>query len=250
MEQFESYWRHRERGGFRLRSNAGAIPGMILVLIGALFFLNNLHIFRMRELFRYWPAILIAFGIVKLVDSKYSSGRVFGGVVAGIGAVFLARTLGFLTIGMREIWPLFLVGLGLLLLAQRTGEWYVKFPDPMSARPVGASSVKIDSIFSGARRVVTTQDFQGGEVMVIFGGAELDLRQAGMIADSATIEINALFGGVEIKVPRNWSAVVQGVGIFGGFADNTVQPDPAQWPVVKQLFVRGTAALGGVDVKN
>jgi hypothetical protein len=233
---------------------------LVLVGIGALFFLNNLHIFYIRDWFRFWPAILIAGGIVKLVDSTYAGGRVFGGVVAGFGGIFLARNLGYIDIGMREIWPLFLVGLGLMLLVQRTGEFHVKFPDPAATgigmgtstrvSGTGAGAVKIDAIFGGSKRVVTSQDFQGGEVVAIFGGVELDLRQAGMTGDSAVLEINAIFGGVEIKIPRNWSAVVEGVGIFGGYADNSFQPDPAQGPGVKQLIVKGVAAFGGVDVKN
>lgn len=261
MEQFDSYRRHhRIHGGFVFRSNSGVIPGLVLVAVGALFFLNNLHIFYIRDWFKFWPAILIAAGIVKLVDSTYSGGRVFGGILAGFGGIFLARNLGYIDIGMREIWPLFLVGLGLLLLVQRTGEFHVKFPDPpdvivgmstgTGTRATGAGTVKIDAVFGGAKRVVTSQDFQGGEVVAVFGGVELDLRQAGMTGDSAVVEINAIFGGVEIRIPRNWSAVVEGVGIFGGYADNSLQPDPAQGSGVKQLIVRGVAAFGGVDVKN
>jgi hypothetical protein len=255
MEQYDTYRRHhRVRGGVMFRSNSGVIPGLVLVAVGALFFLNNLHIIYVREWFRYWPAILIAFGIVKLVDSTYSGGRVCGGIMAGFGAIFLARNLGYTDIGMREIWPLFIVGLGLLLLVERTTEWHVKFTDPAAPDPAtrvaGAGAVKIDAIFGGSKRVVTSQDFQGGEVAAIFGGVELDLRQAGMTGDSAVLEINAIFGGVELKIPRNWSAVVEGVGIFGGYADNSIQPDPALGPGVKQLIVKGLAAFGGVDVKN
>jgi hypothetical protein len=258
MEQFDSYRRHRVRGGVVFRSNSGVIPGLVLVAVGALFFLNNLHIIYVREWFKYWPAILIAAGIVKLVDSTYGGGRVFGGILAGFGAFFLARNLGYIDIGIREMWPLFLIGLGLLLLVQRTGEFHLKISDPVptglgagaGTRVSGAGTVKIDAVFGGAKRVVTSQDFRGGEVVAIFGGVELDLRQAGMTADSAILEINAIFGGVELKIPRNWSAVVEGVGIFGGYADNSLQPDPAQGPGVKQLIVKGIAAFGGVDVKN
>ena len=35
-----------------------------------------------------------------------------------------------------------------------------------------------------------------------------------MVADSAILEINAIFGGVELKIPQSWSAVVEGVGDF------------------------------------
>jgi hypothetical protein len=187
---------------------------------------------------------------VKLVDSRYAGGRVFGGIVAGFGAIFMARTLGYIDIGMREIWPLFLVGLGLMMLVQRTTEWHVKIPDPTGARTVGSGTVKIDAVFSGSKRVVTSQEFQGGEVVAVFGGVELDLRQAGMTGSSAVLEINAIFGGVELKIPRDWSAVVEGVGIFGGYADNAIQPEPANGPGVKQLIVKGVAAFGGVEVKN
>jgi hypothetical protein len=250
MEQYDRSRAHRTHGGVVFRSNSGVLPGLILVAVGAIFFLNNLHIFYIHDIFRFWPGILIALGIVKLVDSSYGAGRVIGGILAGFGVIFLARNLGYIDITMHEIWPLFLIGLGLLLLVQRTSEWNVKFPDPSAARNVTANSLKIDAIFSGAKRVVTTQDFQGGEVTAVFGGIELDLRQAGMTVDRVVLAINAIFGGVELKIPRNWSAVVEGTGIFGGYSDSSLQPDLALVPVIKQLIVKGSAAFGGVEVKN
>src|SRR6185369_7960654 len=128
MEHFDPFRPHPERGGLDFRAHAGLVPGLILVAIGALFFLNNLHIFYIREWIRFWPAILIAAGIVKLVDSSFSSGRVAGGVLAAFGGLLLARNLGYLDLGMREMWPLLLIGLGVMLLVQRTGEWSVKIP--------------------------------------------------------------------------------------------------------------------------
>jgi hypothetical protein len=70
-----------------------------------------------------------------------------------------------------------------------------------------------------------------------------------MTGDSATLKISAVFSGVEIRIPETWSAVVEGTGVFGAFADNTTQPDP-QTPGLKRLFVKGDAVFGGVDVKN
>jgi hypothetical protein len=252
MEQRDRYRSQVRAGaaGVRFHANTGVVPGLVLVAVGALFFLNNLHIFHVRDWLRFWPAVLIAIGIVKLVDSTYSGGRVFGGILVGFGGLYLARTLGYIDIGMGEIWPLFLVGLGLLLLVQRTGEWHVQFPDPSGTPVAGSGALKIDAVFSGRKRVVTSQDFPGGEVTAVFGGVELDLRQAGMAGDSALLEINAIFGGVELKIPRNWSVVMQGVGIFGGFSDSSFQPEPAQGPGVKQLIVKGSATFGGVEVKN
>jgi LiaF transmembrane domain len=235
-------------------THTGLIPGLILVGIGALFFLNNLHLIYIREWLAYWPAILIAVGVVKLVDSTFPGGRMAGGVLIGVGAILLAQTLGLLTIRMRDMWPLILIGLGVLMLFQRIG-WRVQASENFFHRgvasnvPNGPNTIKIDAIFSGGKRRVMSQDFQGGEISTIFGGIELDLRQAGIAGDSAVIEINANFGGVEIRIPENWTAVMQGVGVFGGFADSTEQPRP-DMPGVKQLIIRGSAVFGGVEVKN
>lgn len=247
--------RHRDYRVYGLHCQSGLIPGLILVGIGALFFLNNLHIIYIREWLAYWPVILIAAGVVKLVDSTFSGGRIAGGVLFGLGVVFLAQSLGFLEIRMHDLWPLVLIGLGILLLFQRAEGWHAKLQyqpigvDFKTDIPADGNTVKIDAIFSGGKRVITTQDFQGGEIVTIFGGIELDLRQAGMVADSAVLEVNAIFGGVEVRIPQTWSAVVQGVGIFGGFGDNTLQPNPDA-PGVKRLIVKGGAVFGGVEVKN
>jgi len=83
--------RHHDYRVVGLRTNSGLVPGLILVGIGALFFLNNLHIIYIREWLAYWPVILIAVGVVKLVDSTFTGGRVAGGVLLGLGAIFLAH---------------------------------------------------------------------------------------------------------------------------------------------------------------
>src|SRR5580765_2381012 len=111
--------RHHDYRVVGLRTNSGLVPGLILVGIGALFFLNNLHIIYIREWLAYWPVILIAVGVVKLVDSTFTGGRVAGGVLLGLGAIFLAQSLGFMQIRMRDMWPLILIGLGVLMLFQR-----------------------------------------------------------------------------------------------------------------------------------
>jgi hypothetical protein len=70
-----------------------------------------------------------------------------------------------------------------------------------------------------------------------------------MAADSATLQVSAVFAGIEIRIPETWSVVLQGAGVFGAFADNTTQPNP-QTPGLKRLFVKGAAVFGGVEIKN
>jgi predicted membrane protein len=227
-------------------ATARLLPGLILVGIGALFLLNNLHIVFIRDWIRYWPAILIAIGLFKMVDSNSSGDRIVGGILTVVGALFLGETLGIPYLGWRDFWPLTLIAIGLLLLVQRL-PWSVRSPGGNSAGSPGTFGDV--AIFGGNKRVVTG-DFLGGKVTAIFGGVELDLRRAVMPADSAELEVSTIFGGVSIRVPEHWSVVADCPGVFGGFSDQTRQPDLAQNPRPKQFVVKGAAVFGGVEVKN
>ena len=106
-----------------------------------------------------------------------------------------------------------------------------------------------NAIFSGFKRKITEGNFLGAHMVAIFGGGELNLRQAGMEGDSAVVYATAIFGGIEIKVPDTWQVTSQGTGIFGGFADETSQPSSST-PGLKRLIVKGEAIFGGVGIKN
>jgi len=270
------------------RFNHGLIPGAIVILIGLLFLLNNFHIVDLREWWRYWPVILIAVGLVKLVDSNFLAGRIVGGVLLGVGAIILGDNLGLIDVTMAQLWPLILIGAGFIMLGQRIWgpQWYGpgrrRFRrhwsrhgwDPEAFKQSIAEEAKHGwhagwkhsrtegddalsphslnevAIFGGGKRKVTTQEFEGGELTAIFGGFEVDLREAGMKGDSAVLEINTVFGGAEIRIPYSWTAIVQGVGIFGGYGDESTPPSPAANPQSKKLYLRGAAVFGGVSVKN
>ena len=71
-----------------------------------------------------------------------------------------------------------------------------------------------------------------------------------MLEDEAVLDLNAVFGGIEVRVPESWSVVVKGAGVFGAFQDSTLQPDPRIYPEAKRLIVKGGAVFGGVELKN
>jgi hypothetical protein len=58
--------------------------------------------------------------------------------------------------------------------------------------------------------------------------------------------VYALFGGIEIKCPPDWTVVMHGTPILGGFSEKTATaPDTG-----KRLIIKGYAIMGGVDVHN
>lgn len=221
------------------------VPAFVLIVVGAVFLLRNLGLFPVHELLRYWPVALIAFGLFRLVDSEHGNERVIGAILILGGAVLLAGTLGFFYLSWNTLWPLVLIGAGLLMLVQRFSPLNVAWQSGGQASP---ELLHEAAIFSGGKRRVKG-NFKGGRLECIFGGFEIDMRQATMLAEAAELEINAIFGGAEIRVPEGWEVMMQGTGIFGGFSDETAHPDQA-YPNPKRLILKGAAIFGGVNVKN
>ena len=231
----------------------GVFSGGIIALVGLLILLDNMGIHLASHLYRFWPMILILIGIWNLAKQ---SGRVVGGVLILVGVLFQLDTLGIAHFSWGELWPLAIIGAGVLVM------W-----SSLQARKVpkgGSKVVGLDSqtdprttlnevaIFGGIERRITTQDFQGGYVHAVFGGVELDLRDANMQQDEVKLEINAIFGGVELRIPEAWQVVSRRQAFFGGFVDSTrnYRTDNPANPPRKALILTGAAVFGGVDIKN
>ena len=230
------------------------VPAIVLIAVGAIFFLSNLHILSWHEIWAYWPVALIAVGLYKVVDSEVTSHRTAGAVLIVIGGFLLAANLGYVYFTWNEMWPLLLIGLGVLLLVDRLGwvagsGWRGRFAIH-DASETTASALFETAIFSGGKRRLVVPDFRGGKVDAVFGGFEIDLRNCDIAGDSAVLELNAVFGGVEVRVPEHWIVVCKGAGVFGAFSDETRHPDPNQVPNRKQLILKGGAVFGGVVIKN
>ena len=77
------------------------------------------------------------------------------------------------------------------------------------------------------------------------GGCELDLTQADMDNGPAELEIVAIWGGVEIKVPEGWEVIGNTLPIMGG-ADIRTKAAPGG----RKLVVNGVVIMAGVDIKS
>ena len=78
---------------------------------------------------------------------------------------------------------------------------------------------------------------------------ELDLRKAEIKGRNAGIDLVAIFGGIDIKVPRHWKVEISGLPLFGGW-DNKTDYTPLPDAEEKILIVKCIAMFGGVEIKN
>ena len=217
--------------------------GLGILIVGLLWTLDNLGVVDSQAITRWWPAILVVVGIVRLMDR--SAGRFGSFAFIVVGVLLLLDVADLISFNPGDLIPLGVAVLG--------GKLVLDALDRRSARsdiPVADPSAIISSFafMAGVKRQSSSLAFRGGDANAIMGGIELDLRNA-KIADGeeAVIDAFAMWGGVEIAVPDNWRVVGKVMPLMGGFEDKTRGTGNGTGPV---LIVRGVALMGAVEVKN
>jgi predicted membrane protein len=243
----EKMRRRRERGERHHSPAAGIIFGTIVILVGLGFLLDNMGIVDFREFWKFWPVLLIAYGASRILACRAVTGVIWGGAVALIGALLLLDNLDILFFRFDYIWPLIIIAFGLSLLARAIDR---KRYIAEAAAGSNESVLNIVTVFGGSNRVIDNKDFRGGEIVSVFGGVRLDLRRAAITLDRVVLDISAVFGGVEIRVPENWAVSTKGIGIFGGFDDKTLHPKPDPNVKTPELVITGATVFGGMSVTN
>jgi len=226
--------------------NRRAVIGIFVIILGAILFLDAFDMlgdYSAREIFRNgWPLILILIGLLSLVDN--STSKVFGFVLIILGVFYQLKVLGifFENVSIWQfIWP------ALIIIA---GIWLVF---PKRPHTVNSDTINNTVIFSGGDVNIVSQDFKGGELSAIFGGLEVDLRQADISShEPVIIDVFVAFGGVDIKVPDDWVVEVKGLPLFGGW-DNKHKAAKMGFANVtdapKRLILKSLVMFGGLDVK-
>jgi len=249
--------------GTRYRNGPRIVMGLVVIAIGVLFTLDKLGYLRAGDLWEYWPVFLIAAGIGRIIQPGMQ-GRAFGVFLLVLGTWFLLSNLDVIEYHPFDFWPVLLVLLGAMMV------WRALFApscDTLPCRERGvavtgaapaeetepepggdtSATVSATAVLGAVKRRCVSQDFRGGDLTAILGGCELDLRQASVAGGRAVLDTFALWGGIEIRVPDDWTVVVQGTPFLGAFEDTTRH---AGEPGKKALVIRGAAVMGGVEVKN
>jgi predicted membrane protein len=226
--------------------------GLFIVLLGVVFTLSNIGLIDAEEYLRYWPAFLILYGVVKLAECRTTSGRIWAVAWIVIGGTLMLNALYLAHIHIWDYWPviLILVGYGMI-----SGSWsrHRRFSRYGSSVADGSTDNDSDSMISGVavmggyKRTNNSQDFHGGELTAVMGGIELDLRSASIKQNEAILDIFAFWGGVKIRIPEDWSVVLEAVPVLGGFEDKTLPPKS---DTRKRLIIRGYAVMGGGEISN
>ena len=223
-------------------SISSIVFGLAVVAVGLVLLLNNLGVTGIDVgtlVGRYWPVILVAMGLSSLVgrrgarddgdgDDDRSSGdagngdrvemrsrgsnvNIGGWAVLLIGLMLLSGTAGWYRFNWARFW-----GVAWALLLMAIG-WAILRGRPFDGGDAeGEYGTSRWVVMSGLELKQLGWELTSGSYVVLMGSAELDLRAAQISEGTTYLDLTALMGGVEIRVPDGLAVECEGSAILGG----------------------------------
>jgi predicted membrane protein len=237
--------------------------GLVVALVGVVWLLRRAELLDIPSWVLSWPMILIVVGFFHAVRHRFQDA--FSFILILVGSVFLARNYFDFPFELEVyLWPGLLIVIGLVIFFKpkkthrnrkhwknyKHSHFAMNDQGTADSNMASGSDDVIDSvaIFSGVQKEVTTSNFKGGQVVAVFGGAEIDFSRADMV-DTATLDVTAVFGGVQLIVPPHWNVMVNTVNIAGGVEDKRRAQRPAEG-ANKQLIITGNVIFAGLEIKT
>ena len=193
--------------------------GLALVIVGGVLLIDKMGVDLPHWVFT-WPMILILAGIISGLKCGFKNFSWL--IMVGVGVFFLADEIIIDINAKRYLWPVLIIGAGLLFILRPKKKWYREsdkqppgFSNGFSQTNVAPTSgfepepvpgediIDSVSIFGGVKKVITSKNFRGGEIVCFMGGAEYNLSQAD-ITGPIEIEVVQAFGGTKLIVPPHW----------------------------------------------
>ncbi len=217
--------------------------GLVFVVLGVVVALNTLDIIDFNIFFDgWWTLIIIVPCFIGLFDTENVS-KIDNVIGLIIGFVLLFATWDLISFELifKLFIPAILVIIGLYMIFGNLFKNNVK--EKIKAKKEKGNGESIVATFS--EQMVTKKDevFENANLDAVFGSVVLDLSKA-KIKDEAVISASAIFGGIDIIVPKDVEVKVKSTPIFGGVSNKSKGKDTK-----KVIYIDALALFGSIDIK-
>ena len=229
--------RRRQRRGRDNNPWTRLVIGLAILIVGVLAWLDHLGRIDANDFAQWWALILIALGLAHLPQRRWLT----AGFYFILGLVFLPPLPFLPHFHLGEIlglWPLLISAAGVTLLNQTF--------HPTAKDTPGSGAFRAFAWMGGSGRTIASENFVGGDAIVVMGACELNLANA-RIANEAVIDVLAFWGGIEIRVPPNWTIENHVTVLLGGIGNHATNATEGDGP---RLIIRGSVIMGGIEIRN
>ncbi|MBI1752410.1 MAG: hypothetical protein HY014_06860 [Acidobacteria bacterium] len=220
------------------------VLGIAIIALGLVLTLDNLNLVEAHTVLKLWPLVLVVMGFAKIRQEGRDGGM--GGWLLVLGGTFLLLVTFARGHLADALGPMLVVGLGILIVVKALKQNRRVPPELAQSEDF----LRGTAIFGAFKRRMLSHAFKGGELTAIFGGYEVDLRQAVLESGQARIDVFVLFGGGEIRVPEGWEIANRATAMFGALNDATHHGPPSHPADRPRLVITGLILFGGTEVKS
>ena len=225
------------------------IWGIAIIALGLIFGGNALGLFNLDIFFDgWWTLFIIIPSVVSLItdQDKIMS---LGFIAVGVILLLAAQNVFSYDVAWKVILAVFLVVVGLSIIVRSL--FHNKNDQEVAkkieeAKKDGKSMDSQMAVFSGTDRVYKDEVFSGANLTAIFGGINLDLKDAKFTSDTI-IKAFTLFGGIDIRVPDDIIVKLKSGFVFGGFSDDRKNPSEKG---KHTIYIDAAGAFGGVTITD
>lgn len=222
---------------------SNALWGLFFILIGIIIAGNAFNLWEFNIFFDgWWTLFIIIPSLISIFQNGFRTSSLITLTIGILLLLSIQDVLSFEVFG-KLIIPVIFVFIGINMIFKNF--FHIGDNSKSSNVKYQGGSSEYTAIFSGSRHQIVGEKFLGTTLNAIFGGVELDLRNA-IIDEDIVINATAIFGGIDIFVPSNVKVKVSNVPIFGGVDNKAPTIVDANAPTI---FVNSTCMFGGIDIK-
>ena len=218
--------------------------GLVFIALGLVLGLNAMGITEINIFFRgWWTLFIIVPSFIELFRSTNKMWSIIWFVIGIVLLLCAQNILSFSLIG-KLIFPFILVMIGISIIFKDTFNKKVA----EKIRNLNSNKGELDEFcatFGSQQSDFSGQEFNGANLDAVFGSVELDISKA-IIKKDQVINANAIFGGIEIRVPTGVNIKVKSTPIFGGVSNKAKTDYQESSPTI---YINGVAMFGGVEIK-
>ncbi len=244
--------------GYGLRNNNDRFyTGIILILVGAVILLRRVGVYIPSWLYD-WSAIIVLVGIISGIKVKFRG--VSWMIMIAVGLFFMSDELIKDVEIRRFLWPSLIILVGILFIFRPKVSSLSQDPllgfkpkqqnnDDPEFPPSSEDRIDTTSVFGEVKRMVTSKNFKGGEIVCFMGGSQINLSQAD-IQGPVFLDVTIVFGGTKLVIPPNWEVRTETVAVFAGIEDKRNLLPGSKFDPDKILILKGTSVFGGIEIKS
>jgi predicted membrane protein len=197
-----------------------------------------------------WQMLLIVAGLCSFLYKHFIGGL----ALIAFGTYFILPHLDiWWAWDAQNYWPLLIIIIGIIILFKKPHKKRDKYHHKNAMDMVYTSEdgfVRSEVTFGSVKQIVVDPIFKGGVIKNTFASTIIDLRRTSLDTPETFIDVECVFGSIEIFVPNTWAVVSKAYADFGGVDDMRFHSGFIEFDNNQKVIIRGKIVFSGLEIKN